>query len=144
MRCAAVFAQIPTVLTLAPDARSTGMANLGVATSPDVNSQYFNVAKYAFSKMQKGGVSFSYSPWLHALSEDMSVLYLSAFGRIGDGHYISGSVSYFAAGKFILTDGTTTVTQSPAEWAIDVGYSRQLSPYFSMGLAFRYVSAIYA
>ncbi|MDR3180783.1 MAG: type IX secretion system outer membrane channel protein PorV [Prevotellaceae bacterium] len=142
--CATVFAQIPTVLTLAPDARSTGMGNLGVATSPDINSQHFNVAKYAFSQTQKSGVSFSYSPWLHALSDDMSVLYLSGFGKIGNGHYLSGSVSYFAAGKFILTDGTTTVTQSPAEWAVDVGYSRQLSPYFSMGLAFRYVSAIYA
>ncbi|MDR2450039.1 MAG: type IX secretion system outer membrane channel protein PorV [Prevotellaceae bacterium] len=142
--CAAVFAQIPTVLTLAPDARSTGMANLGVATPPDINSQYFNVAKYAFSHTQRGGASFSYSPWLHALSDDMSVLYLSGFGSAGNGHYLSGSVSYFAAGKFILTDGTATVTQNPAEWAVDVGYSRQLSPYFSMGLAFRYVSAIYA
>jgi hypothetical protein len=143
MLCVPVFAQIPVVLTLAPDGRSTGMANLGVATSPDINSQHFNVSKYAFSQT-KGGVSFSYSPWLHTLSDDMSVLYLSGFGRIGDSHYLSGSVSYFAAGKIILTDGTTTVTQNPGEWAIDVGYSRQLSPYFSMGLAFRYVSAIYA
>ena len=31
--------------TIAPDARSAGMGDVGVATDPDVNSQYWNPAK---------------------------------------------------------------------------------------------------
>ena len=35
-------------LTIAPDARSAGMGDAGVATAPDMYSQHFNAAKYAF------------------------------------------------------------------------------------------------
>ena len=34
--------------TIAPDARAAGMGDVGVATDPDVNSQYWNPAKYPF------------------------------------------------------------------------------------------------
>jgi len=32
-------------LRISPDARAGGMGDLGVATSPDANSQFYNVAK---------------------------------------------------------------------------------------------------
>ncbi len=35
-------------LTIAPDSRSGAMGDLGVATTPDVNSQHWNAAKYPF------------------------------------------------------------------------------------------------
>ncbi len=135
-------AQVPTVLTLAPDARSTGMADMGVATSPDINSQYFNAAKYAFAG--KAGISLSYSPWMRKLSSDMNALYLAGYGQLGDNNYLSGSISFFSLGDIILSDGITAVTHTPSEWAIDVGYSRRLTPNISLGIAFRYVSAVYA
>jgi hypothetical protein len=69
---------------------------------------------------------------------------LSGVKKIGKTNSFSGSLSYFTVGKIIMTDGTESVTKSPAEWAVDLGYARQLSPYFSLGLAFRYVSAFYA
>ena len=46
-------------MTIAPDARSSAMADAGLATSPDVNSQHWNPAKYTFIE-QKGGISLSY------------------------------------------------------------------------------------
>ena len=136
------FAQVPTVLTLAPDARSTGMADMGVATSPDINSQYFNVAKYAF--VGKSGIALSYSPWMRKLTPDMNALYLAGYGHLGDNNYISGSLSFFSLGEIVLSDGTVADSRSPSEWAIDVGYSRRLTPNVSLGIAFRYVSAVYA
>ena len=45
-------------LLIAADARSAGMADMGVATSADAFSQQFNPAKYAFS-LQKQGFSVS-------------------------------------------------------------------------------------
>ncbi len=136
------FGQLPTVLTLAPDGRSTGMADMGVATSADATSQYFNVSKYAFAG--KGGLSLSYAPWMRKLSSDMNVLHLAGFGQIGDNNYISGAVSYFSIGDITLSDGASAVTSNPAEWAAGLGYSRRLTPYLSLGVAFRYVSAVHA
>lgn len=35
--------------TIAPDARGGGLGDIGAATDPDVNSQYWNPAKYPFT-----------------------------------------------------------------------------------------------
>jgi len=142
LSCTQSYAQVPTVLALAPDARSTGMADMGVATSPDNNSQYFNVAKYALAG--KAGIALSYSPWMRKLSPDMHTLYLAGYGQLGENNYISGSVAYFSLGEMLLSDGTAVISHHPSEWAIAVGYSRQLTPNIALGMAFRYASAVHA
>jgi len=50
-------------LLVAGDARAAGMADNGVATSPDVFSQQWNPSKYAFSS-DKHGFSVGYTPYL--------------------------------------------------------------------------------
>ncbi|MCL2098729.1 MAG: PorV/PorQ family protein [Bacteroidales bacterium] len=142
LSCLQSHAQLPTILALAPDARSTGMADMGVATSPDNNSQYFNVAKYAFAG--KAGIALSYSPMMRKLSPDMHTLYLAGYGHLGDNNYLSGAISYMSLGEMLLSDGTTIISHHPSEWAIDLGYSRQLTPNIALGIAFRYASAVYA
>ena len=52
-----------TSQTIAPDARAAGMGDVGVATDPDVNSQYWNPAKYPFC-ISRAGVALNYTPWL--------------------------------------------------------------------------------
>lgn len=47
--------------TIAPDARSAGMGDVGAATDPDVNSQYWNPAKYPFC-ISRAGISLNYTP----------------------------------------------------------------------------------
>ncbi len=41
-----------TSLNIAPDARAASMGDLGAATDPDANSQYWNPSKYAFAYSQ--------------------------------------------------------------------------------------------
>ena len=55
-----------TSQTIAPDARSAGMGDVGAATDPDVLSQYWNPAKYPFT-ISRAGVGISYTPWLRQL-----------------------------------------------------------------------------
>ena len=43
------------------DARAAGMGELGVATSADNYSQYWNPAKYAFASNEKG-IGLVYTP----------------------------------------------------------------------------------
>ncbi|MEG1585758.1 MAG: type IX secretion system outer membrane channel protein PorV [Bacteroidales bacterium] len=129
-------------LGIAPDARGGAMGDIGAATDPDVNSQYWNPAKYAFAYSQ-GGVSFSYTPWLRKLVNDINLAYLAGYWKFGgnDLQAISASLRYFTLGEIALTNsgGETVDMINPFEMAVDVGYSRKLSESFSMGVVFRYI-----
>lgn len=131
-----------TSLSIAPDARGASMGDLGVATDPDVNSQYWNASKYAFAYSQ-GGVSLSYTPWLRKLVNDIFLANVSGYWKLGsnDNQAISASLRYFSLGEVNTNDPSNISTQSlnPYEMAIDVGYSRKLSERYSMGVVFRYI-----
>ncbi len=127
-------------LTIAPDSRSGGMGDVGAATSPDVSSQHWNPAKFAFMD-GNGGVGLSYSPWLRNLIGDINLAYLAGYYRIDQRQVISASLVYFSLGDITFTDiyGNTTMNFNPNEFAIDVGYSRAFSEYISGGMVFRYI-----
>ena len=57
-------------LLIAADARAAGLADQGVATSPDAFSQQWNPAKYAFIK-RKQAVGVNYTPYLSNLVNDI-------------------------------------------------------------------------
>ena len=67
--------------TIAPDARGAGMGDVGVATDPDVASQYWNPAKYPFC-ISRAGVALNYTPWLRQLVNDIDLAYLSGYYRL--------------------------------------------------------------
>ncbi|MEN8202867.1 MAG: type IX secretion system outer membrane channel protein PorV [Bacteroidota bacterium] len=127
-------------LTIAPDSRSGAMGDVGVASTPDVNSQHWNVGKYAFID-SKGGFAISYTPWLRNLIPDINLAYLSGFYRIDDKQVVSSSLRYFSLGNIVFTDMTGTVTgqYNPNEFAVDAGYSRLFTDNFSGGIAFRFI-----
>ena len=60
-------------LNIAPDSRGGGMGDVGAATDPDNNSQYWNPAKYPFT-IGRAGESISYTPWLRKLVNDIQKL----------------------------------------------------------------------
>ena len=86
-------------LSIAPDARGGGMGDLGVATLPDVNSQYWNPAKYVFN-YSTAGVSLSYTPWLRKLVNDVALLNLSGFMKLGsdERQELGASLRYLSFG----------------------------------------------
>ena len=131
-----------TTLSIAPDARGGAMGDLGVATDPDVNSQYWNPAKYAFA-FSSAGVSFSYTPWLRKLVNDINLAYAAGYWKFGgnDLQALSASLRYFSLGSVPLYDSNQNLqnTVNPYEMAIDLGYSRKLSSTFSMGVVFRFI-----
>lgn len=130
-------------LDIAPDARGASMGDLGAATEPDANSQFWNPSKYAFA-YSSAGVSLSYTPWLRKLVNDIFLANLSGYWKIGsyDNQAISASLRYFSLGEVTSGNeetGSAVMTLNPYEMAIDLGYSRKLSEKFSMGVAFRYI-----
>lgn len=127
-------------LSITPDSRAGGMGDAGVGTTPDLNSQHWNPAKYAFMESEMG-VSLSYSPWLRALVDDINLAYLVGYKKIDDVQTVSTSLRYFSLGDIIFTSdfGEYVGQQSPNEFAIDLGYTRQLSEIFSGSVAVRYI-----
>lgn len=129
-------------LLIAADARSAGMADMGVATSPDAFSQQFNPAKYAFSTDGQG-FSLSYTPYLVDIASDISLGQLTYYNRINEKSAFAGSLRYFGLGDIVLRtdfdDPGRTVT--PNELALDLSYSLKLSERFAMAVAGRFISS---
>ena len=124
--------------TIAPDARAAGMGDVGAATEPDVNSQYWNPAKYPFC-ISRAGIALNYTPWLRQLVNDIDLAYVAGYYRIGDYSAISGSLRYFSLGEVFTDYGQTDMTVKPYEMSLDVAYSLMLSENFSMAAALRWI-----
>ena len=131
-----------TSLSIAPDARGASMGDLGAATDPDANSQFWNPSKYAFAWSQ-AAVSLNYTPWLRILVNDIFLADLSGYYKIGSGdnQALSASLRYFSLGEVNTSqeEGIVGQTLNPYEMSFDIGYSRKLSEKFSMGVVFRYI-----
>ena len=124
--------------TIAPDARGAGMGDVGAATDPDVNSQYWNPAKYPFC-ISRAGIALNYTPWLRQLVNDIDLAYLAGYYRIGDYSAISGSLRYFSLGEVYTDYGNSDMTVKPYEMSIDAAYSLMLSEKFSLAAAIRWI-----
>lgn len=129
-------------LKIGPDARSGGMGDVGIALSPDANAQYWNIGKVAASD-KEAGASITYTPWLRNLVDDVFLAYISGYMKVGENkdQAISASMRYFSLGDINYTDIAAMPIGSgkPREMALDVGYSRLLSPEFSLGINLRYI-----
>ena len=127
-------------LIIGPDSRSGGMGDVGVASTPDVNSMHWNPAKYAFVKDDMG-IAMNYVPWLRALVPDISLSYLSGYIRRNDNEVIGMSLRYFSLGDITFTDitGTTIGQYKPNELAVSGAYARKLSENYSIAIAVRYI-----
>lgn len=128
------------VLTIAPDARSAGMGDAGVATSPDVNAAFYNPAKLGFITTDFSA-SASYSPWLRNIINDMSISYVSAVKKVSERSSFSASLLYFDLGDIQFTDDQGNPLQqfNPKEYTVNFGYGQQLSENLSLGVGARFI-----
>jgi hypothetical protein len=127
-------------LTISPDARSGGMGDLGVSTTPDAYSMFWNPAKYAFSD-KTFGFGIGYVPWLRSLVNDIGLASVVGYGKIGDKQAIAASLRFFSMGAVMFTDndGNELGEVKPNEWAIDATYARKFSREFSGAVAGRFI-----
>lgn len=127
-------------MTIAPDARSGAMGDVGSAISPDANSAHWNASKLALID-KKYGFSLAYTPWLGKIINDMSISYLSGYYKLSREQAVAMSLRYFDLGDIFFTDefGVNNGQFSPREIAIDATYARLLAENFSIGVALRYI-----
>jgi hypothetical protein len=130
-------------LRISPDARSGGMGDIGIATSADANSGFWNLAKTPFSD-KKASIAVTYTPWLKDLGvNDVFLASLAGYYQLDDQSAVSASMRYFSLGTIQFTDnlGNDYGTFRPREFTIDGGYSRKLSDKMGLGLALRYINS---
>jgi hypothetical protein len=127
-------------LSITPDSRAAALGDAGVATSPDINSAYWNAAKFAF--IDKGyGASLSYTPWLAKIINDMKLVYLTGFYKISRKQTVALSLKYFDLGRIDFRTGTNQPNGSfnPRDYSFDATYSQLLTENFSIGGSIRYI-----
>src|SRR5215204_3207677 len=125
-------------LRISPDARSGGMGDLSIATSPDAAASYFNLGKVPFNELN-AGVNVTYTPWLKNLVNDVYLASASAFYKIDELQAISGSLRYFSLGSIQFTNesGQSLGSRNPSELGIQAGYSRRLSDQLGIGIGMK-------
>ncbi len=130
-------------LRISPDARAGGMGDVGIATTPDANAAFWNLAKIPFAT-SKTAISATYTPWLRDLGlNDIYLASLAGYHQLDDQQAISASIRYFSLGNITFTDfaGNIQGDFRPREFSFDFGYSRKLSDKLGLGVALRYINS---
>ena len=141
--CRNSISTVVSFLRIVPDARTSGMGSVGLATSADANAMHFNAAKIASSKGD-GGISVSYVPWLKGLGlNDIYMAYLSGYYKFSKKEAISASIRYFSLGEFTFTNtqGDVIGSGKPNEFEIAVAYSRSLGDKLYGALTGKFINS---
>jgi hypothetical protein len=128
-------------LRISPEARAGGMGETGIATNPDINAPFWNLAKTAFNE-SNGGIGVTYTPWLRKLQlNDVYLATMTGYYKLDDNQAITGSLRYFSLGNIQFTDnlGNDLGSFRPREFSFDGGYTRKLSDRMGLGIALRYI-----
>lgn len=129
------------IIAVSPDSRAGGMGDVGVASSPDAASLYWNPAKLAFLEDGTKSFSLSYTPWLNKLVSDINLAYLSYVFKIGDNQGMGFAMRYFSLGDINFTDEQNNPlgTGSPYEFTLNGAYALKLSETMSLAVGLRYI-----
>ncbi len=130
-------------LRISPDARAGGMGDVGIATSPDANASFWNLAKTTFAT-SKTSMAVTYTPWLKDLGlNDVYLASLAGYHQLDEEQAVSLALRYFSLGNIQFTDFAGNDLQSfrPREFSIEGGYSRKLSSKLGIGVALKFINS---
>ena len=131
-------------LLITSDARSAGMGEQGVATSPDAFSQNWNPSKYSFATSESG-IGVSYTPYLSQLVNDIFLANVSYYKVISERAAWATSLKYFSLGEIEIgqtpADFINPLIERPNEFVLDFSYALKLNESFSMGVTGAFINS---
>ena len=127
-------------LMIASDARAAGLGEQGVATSTDNFSQHWNPSKYVFSEFSSG-VSFSYTPYLSKLVNDIFLANISYYNKLDERSSWSASLKYFSLGDIDILQNPLDIPiiENPNEFTLDAAYTLKLNENFALAVTGRFL-----
>ena len=133
-----VGTSVGAFLTIEPSARIAGRGNAGVTLYDELEATYYNPA--AIGYISGYGAQFTHSPWLADISYDYAVVgaNLGAFGNVYANvtSLNSGEIDVRTVEKPLGTGERYTVSNV----AFGLGYGRQVSERFSVGVQVNYIT----
>jgi hypothetical protein len=124
-------------LLIEPSARIAGMGNAGATLYGDIQAAYYNPA--AIGLFTNTGVQFSYVPWIAGINYDYAcaALNLGSFGNLYAGvtSLNSGEIDV----RTVEQEHGTGERYTVSDIAIGIGYGRQISDRFSVGIQALYL-----
>ncbi|HEY3876467.1 MAG TPA: PorV/PorQ family protein, partial [Candidatus Kapabacteria bacterium] len=135
---------VPFML-IAPDARSSGMGDVGTSLPDDVGAIYYNPAGLAF---QTGtAVGLTHSQWLPQFNQS-DLFYDNLNFKWNDsdkfGGTVAASIIFLNLGQFIYTTEASPnpiTTFNSFEYAVTVAYATKLSSDWGFGGSLRYIQS---
>lgn len=131
-------------LLITSDARSAGMGEQGVATTPDAYSQNWNPSKYSFAPSESG-IGVSYTPYLSQLVNDIFLANVSYYRVISERAAWATSLKYFSLGEIEIgqtpADFINPLIERPNEFVLDFSYALKLDESFSMGITGAFINS---
>ena len=131
-------------LLITSDARSAGMGEQGVATTPDAYSQNWNPSKYSFAPSESG-IGVSYTPYLSQLVNDIFLANVSYYRVISERAAWATSLKYFSLGEIEIgqtpADFINPLIERPNEFVLDFSYALKLNESFSMGVTGAFINS---
>ncbi len=140
-------------LRIAPDARSSGMGETGVAIADDANAVYWNPAGLGFLSFSNPGDEFnepetykqlalSYSPWLPQFKADLyysNATYAQYVESLGG--TVAVNFMFMNLGSFQRTTSTGQVLNkfNSNEFALAAYYGMEISEDLSLGGGLKYI-----
>lgn len=145
-------------LLIAPDARASGMGEVGTALADDINAVYWNPGglgfldyfdpPYGFDEEAELNpyrqVALSFSPWLPQFNADLYYSYLTVGQHFED---LNGTVAFnfifMNLGEFQRTfaNGTRAGTFISNEFALGLSYGTIIAPNLGAGIHVRYIQS---
>jgi hypothetical protein len=129
-------------LRLTPDARFSGLCNVGIAMPSDANSMHFNPSNLALSE-QKFNIGLSYSPDFESVDQFFN--YFSLFGKLGEKTALGGSLRFTALGVIdsaVQNQATNTIQSNLSrELALNIVLARRIGKNLSVGVGVKYINS---
>jgi hypothetical protein len=133
-------------LLIAPDSRSSGMGETGVAIADNAWAIYWNPAGLAFQTGSE--LALTHTNWLPGLGvPDIWIAHLAYKQPVEelDG-VVAGQLTYLNLGEFVhtLNDATPLGTFTAYELALALGYATKISPTLGLGINTRIIHSYLA
>jgi hypothetical protein len=124
-------------LLIEPSARIGGMGNAGATMYDEIEAAYYNPA--AIGHFTQNGLQFTHSPWLAGITFD----YAGAALTLGNFGNLYGSVTALNSGDIAVRTVDqplgTGENYNVTDIAFGIGYGREISERFSVGVQFKYL-----
>lgn len=129
---------VANYLTIPADARSAAMGGTGVALGGGDNAIFHNGATALADVDRRGGVTYTYSPWMRDYQSGFSLHGLGGFYKINKRNAVLLGFRYFGYPEVKGMDEEFP-TVHPKEMAIEAGYAYEVIRNLSVSATFKYL-----